>query len=64
MRISPMRWDEFIGRPANRDHQVDELIDGYVQGLSISWEFNLPLSGHHGTPTAIQRMWTTQGYLV
>ena len=26
--ISPMRWDEFIGRPANRDYQVDELIDG------------------------------------
>ena len=26
--ISPMRWDEFIGRPANRDYQVDELIEG------------------------------------
>ena len=26
--ISPMRWDEFIGRPANRDYQADELIDG------------------------------------
>ena len=26
--ISPMRWDDFIGRPANRDYQVDELIDG------------------------------------
>ncbi len=25
--ISPMRWDEFIGRPANRDYQVDELIE-------------------------------------
>ena len=24
--ISPMRWDEFIGRPANRDYQADELI--------------------------------------
>ena len=26
--ISPMRWDDFIGRPANRDYQVDELIEG------------------------------------
>ena len=26
--ISPMRWDEFIGRPANRDYQADELIEG------------------------------------
>jgi len=26
--ISPMRWDEFIGRPANRDYQTDELIEG------------------------------------
>ena len=26
--ISPMRWDEFIGRPADRDYQVDELIEG------------------------------------
>ena len=26
--ISPMRWDELIGRPANRDYQVDELIEG------------------------------------
>ena len=26
--ISPMRWDEFIGRPANRYYQADELIDG------------------------------------
>ncbi len=26
--ISPMRWDEFIGRPANRNYQVDELIEG------------------------------------
>ena len=25
--ISPMRWDEFIGRPANRDYQSDELIE-------------------------------------
>ena len=25
--ISPMRWDEFIGQPANRDYQVDELIE-------------------------------------
>ena len=24
--ISPMRWDDFIGRPANRDYQADELI--------------------------------------
>ena len=27
--ISPMRWDEFMGRPANRDYQVDELIENY-----------------------------------
>ena len=27
--ISPMRWDDFIGRPANRDYQVDELIENY-----------------------------------
>ncbi len=27
--ISPMRWDEFIGRPANRDYQADELIENY-----------------------------------
>ncbi len=26
--ISPMRWDEFMKRPANRDYQVDELIEG------------------------------------
>jgi N,N'-diacetyllegionaminate synthase len=26
--ISPMRWDEFMGRPANRDYQFDELIEG------------------------------------
>ena len=26
--ISPMRWDEFIGRPANRDYQEEELIEG------------------------------------
>ena len=26
--ISPMRWDDFIGRPANRDYQADELIEG------------------------------------
>ena len=25
--ISPMRWDEFIGRIATRDYQSDELID-------------------------------------
>ena len=25
---SPMRWDDFIGRPANRDYQADELIEG------------------------------------
>jgi N,N'-diacetyllegionaminate synthase len=27
--ISPMRWDDFIGRPANRDYQADELIENY-----------------------------------
>ncbi|MEK9763283.1 MAG: N-acetylneuraminate synthase [Deltaproteobacteria bacterium] len=27
--ISPMRWDEFIGRPATRDYQADELIENY-----------------------------------
>ena len=27
--ISPMRWDEFMGRPANRDYQADELIENY-----------------------------------
>ena len=27
--ISPMRWDDFIGRPANRDYQVDDLIENY-----------------------------------
>ena len=26
--ISPMRWDEFIGRTATRDYQEDELIEG------------------------------------
>ncbi len=26
--ISPMRWDEFIGRIATRDYQEDELIEG------------------------------------
>jgi len=26
--ISPMRWDEFIGRKAIRDYQTDELIEG------------------------------------
>jgi N,N'-diacetyllegionaminate synthase len=26
--ISPMRWDEFMGRPANRDYHADELIEG------------------------------------
>ena len=26
--ISPMRWDEFIGRQANRDYQIDEFIEG------------------------------------
>ena len=25
--ISPMRWDDFIGRPANRDYHADELIE-------------------------------------
>lgn len=25
--VSPMRWDEYIGRPAGRDYSVDELID-------------------------------------
>ncbi|MES2659795.1 MAG: N-acetylneuraminate synthase [Verrucomicrobiota bacterium] len=25
--ISPMRWDELIGRPSNRDYVADELID-------------------------------------
>ena len=25
--ISPMRWDEFMGRPANRDYHADELIE-------------------------------------
>jgi N-acetylneuraminate synthase len=25
--ISPMKWDEVIGKMANRDYQVDELID-------------------------------------
>ena len=26
--LSPMRWDEVIGRLATRDYQADELIDG------------------------------------
>ncbi len=26
--ISPMRWDEFIGRTATRDYHYDELIEG------------------------------------
>ncbi len=25
--ISPMRWDEVIGRTANRDFAIDELIE-------------------------------------
>lgn len=25
--VSPMRWDEIIGRPAVREYQQDELID-------------------------------------
>lgn len=25
--ISPMRWDEVMGRPAKRDFSVDELIE-------------------------------------
>lgn len=25
--LSPMRWDEVVGRPATRDYAVDELID-------------------------------------
>jgi sialic acid synthase SpsE len=25
--ISPMRWDEIIGRKANRNYRKDELID-------------------------------------
>ncbi|MDH3346508.1 MAG: N-acetylneuraminate synthase [Desulfobulbaceae bacterium] len=25
--LSPMRWDELIGHPANRDYQTDECID-------------------------------------
>ena len=25
--VSPMRWDEFIGKPATRSYHADELID-------------------------------------
>jgi N,N'-diacetyllegionaminate synthase len=27
--VCAMRFDEFLGRPALRDFQTDELIDGY-----------------------------------
>ena len=26
--ISPMRWDEIIGRSAEREYKLDEIIDG------------------------------------
>lgn len=32
--ISPMHWDEIIGKKALRDFMVDELIDEYIAGFS------------------------------
>jgi N,N'-diacetyllegionaminate synthase len=32
--LSPMRWDEIIGKKALRDFMADELIDGYVAVLA------------------------------
>ena len=62
--ISPMRWDDFIGRPANRDYQADELIEVTCQGLLTFWGFqSTSIWMTSGRLTAMQCMGTTQGHL-